>query len=279
MFKELLAGTGRRGRSTTMAFVRVLRTLLKDKKRSASTSCRSFPDEARTFGMESLFRQYGIYASQGQLYKPVDSDNAVLQGGEGRADSGRGHHRSRLDGVVHCRRTAYANVRRADDSVLHLLFDVRLPAHGRPDLGLRRFARQGLSDGRHGRPHDAGGRGLQHQDGHSPMLASTCRPAGYDPAYAYEIAVIVQDGIRRMYEEHEDCFYYMYDLQRELRACRRCRRGRARAILKGIYRYRSGGEGAGGGAAVRQRVDSATNRCARSRFLAEKYGIRPMCGA
>ena len=100
--------------------------------------------------------------------------------------------------------------RRAHDSVLHLLFDVRLPACRRPYLGIRRFARQGIFGWRNGGPDTLLGEGLQHQDGHSPFLPAPFRRcASYDPAFAYEIAVIVQDGIRRMYENDEGRFYYL----------------------------------------------------------------------
>ena len=117
------------------------------------------PDEARTFGMESLFRQFGIYASQGQLYKPLDADmflyykeakdGQILE--EGITEAG-------LDGVVHRRGHGLRQLRRADDSVLHLLLDVRIPARGRPDLGVRAMRAARASCGRHGRPHDARGR-------------------------------------------------------------------------------------------------------------------------
>ena len=173
-FTDALGGSRGREASTTTAFVSVLKTLMKHPE-LGKLIVPIVPDEARTFGMESLFREYGIYASQGQLYKPVDAEHSpLLQGSAERADSGRGHHRSGLHGLVHRGRNRLRQLRRADDSVLHLLFDVRIPARGRPDLGLRRFARQGLPDGRHGGAHaPSPGEGLQHQDGHSPMLAST----------------------------------------------------------------------------------------------------------
>ena len=120
-----------------MAFVRVL-TLLMKHPQIGKRVVPIIPDEARTFGMESLFRQFGIYASQGQLYKPHDAemflyykeskDGQILE--EGITEAG-------LHGVVHGRRDGVRELRRGDDSVLHLLLDVRLPARGRPHLGLR----------------------------------------------------------------------------------------------------------------------------------------------
>ena len=131
--------------STTMAFVRLLAKLLRDKE-IGKLVVPIVPDEARTFGMEALFRQVGIYAHVGQLYEPVDSRHAaLLPGSEGRADPRRRHHRGRLDVVVHRRRHGLRDARRQHDSVLHLLLDVRLPADRRPDLGGRRHARAAAS--------------------------------------------------------------------------------------------------------------------------------------
>ena len=157
-FAESLAGSQGREVSTTMAFVRVLTLLLKDHE-LGKYIVPIIPDEARTFGMESLFRQYGIYASRGQLYKPVDAENflfyketrdgQILE--EGITEAGS---MASFTAVRHSLR----QLRRADDSLLHLLFDVRLPAHRRSHLGLRRFSRQGLPDGWHGRTHHSLGR-------------------------------------------------------------------------------------------------------------------------
>ena len=153
------------------------------------------PDEARTFGMEGLFRQLGIYASEGQLYEPVDSDQVmyyredqsgqILQEGSTKpAPRPRGSPRAPPTPTTE-----------SDDPLLHLLLDVRLPTRGRPALGRRRLPGAGLPDRRHRGAHTLAGEGLQHQDGHSHLMASTIpNCVAYDPAYAYELAVIVHDG-------------------------------------------------------------------------------------
>ena len=157
-FAEFFAGSEGREVSTTMAFVRLLARLMRDKAMGRYV-VPIVPDEARTFGMEALFRQFGIYSHSGQLYEPVDSDTrALLPRGQRRADPRRGHHRGRLDGVVHRRRHGPFQPRREHDPVLHLLLDVRLPADRRPDLGGRRHALPRLPAGRHRRPHHAGRR-------------------------------------------------------------------------------------------------------------------------
>ena len=169
------------------------------------------PDEARTFGMESLFREFGIYASQGQLYKPVDADMLLYykeaQNGqileEGITEAGS---------MASCiaAGTAYANY-----GVPMIPFFIYYSMFGFQRVGdlIWAFAdsrgKGFLMGGTAGRT-TLSGEGLQHQDGHSLVLASTVPTCAiYDPAYAYEIAVIVQDGIRRMYQEGEDRFYYI----------------------------------------------------------------------
>ena len=145
--------------STTMVFVRMLSKLLRDEQ-IGKLVVPIVPDEARTFGMEALFRQVGIYAHSGQLYEPVDMDTLLYyKEARGRADSRRGHQRSRLDVVVHRGRHGLCDARHQHDSVLHLLFDVRLPARRRPDLGRLRHADARLRARRHGRPDDAQRRG------------------------------------------------------------------------------------------------------------------------
>jgi pyruvate dehydrogenase E1 component len=158
------------------------------------------PDEARTFGMDSLFRELKIYARQGQKYEPVDhhlllsysrvTDGQILE--EGITEAGRWLVDRRGDQLRH--------PRRADGPVLHLLFDVRVPARRRPDLGRGRRPGPGLPPRRHGRAHHAPG------EGSSTRTATACcsrRPSpvcrAYDPAFAYELAIIEHDGIERMY--------------------------------------------------------------------------------
>ena len=157
-FKESLEGSAGREVSSTMAFVRVL-TLLMKHPQIGRRVVPIIPDEARTFGMESLFRQFGIYASQGQLYKPHDAemflyykeskDGQILE--EGITEAGSMASFTAAG-------TAYVELRRGDDPVLHLLLHVRFPARGRHGVGVRRRARQGFSVRRHGRAHHAGRR-------------------------------------------------------------------------------------------------------------------------
>ena len=134
----------------------------------------------------------------------------VLQGGPARPDPRGGDHRGRLDLLVHRRRHVLQRPRRADGAVLHLLLDVRLPAGRRPRLGRRRQRTRGFMLGGTAGRTTLNGEGLQHEDGHSHLLFSVvpnCR--AYDPTFGYEVAVIIQDGLRRMVGEQEDVFYYV----------------------------------------------------------------------
>ena len=165
-------GTDGRKASTTMVFVRLLSKLLRDKE-IGQLVVPIVPDEARTFGMEALFRQVGIYSHAGQIYEPVDMDTLLYykEASDGQILE-EGHQRSRIDVVVHRGRHRLRDPRRQHDSLLHLLFDVRLPADRRSDLGRRRFARRAASCSAAppGRTTLAG-EGLQHQDGNSQLLA------------------------------------------------------------------------------------------------------------
>ena len=195
----------------TMAFVRQLNKLMDDKE-IGKFVVPIVPDEARTFGMDALFRKYGIYAHRGQLYEPVDSHLLLYYRESQRGATSRGgHHRGRGDGVLHGGRHRRRDPRRQHDPVLPLLFDVRLPAHRRLGLGMWRRALPAAfwSAARPGAPARSR-EGLQHQDGHSHLLASTFPSLiSYDPAFAYEISVIVRDGIERMYHKREPVFYYI----------------------------------------------------------------------
>jgi len=210
LFADALAGSKGRAAMTTAGLVSILRALLRDPQ-IGKLIVPIIPDEARTFGMESLFRQVGIYASQGQLYKPVDSDlflyykeardGQILE--EGITEAGS------LASLT-AAGTAYANY-----GVPMIPFFIFYSMFGFQRVGdlIWAFAdsrgKGFLMGGTAGRTTLAG-EGLQHQDGHSLVLASTVPTcASYDPAYAYEMAVIIQDGIRRMYEQMEDRFYYI----------------------------------------------------------------------
>jgi pyruvate dehydrogenase E1 component len=237
-FTELLGGSKAPHPSTTMAFVRILTTLLKTPA-VGKRVVPIIPDEARTFGMESLFRQFGIYASAGQLYKPHDADmflyykeqqdGQILE--EGITEAGS---------MASCTAagTAYSNY--GIDMIPFFTYYSMFGFQRVGDLIWAFADARGkgfLMGGTAGRTTLAG-EGLQHQDGHSLVLASTVPTCtAYDPAYAYEIAVIIQDGIRRMYQEREDCFYYL-TLYNENYPMPPMPEGVREGILKGIYKFK-----------------------------------------
>ncbi|MCP4638966.1 MAG: pyruvate dehydrogenase (acetyl-transferring), homodimeric type, partial [bacterium] len=210
MLAEFYKGTGDRAVSTTMAFVRLLTKLLDDKE-LGQYIVPIVPDEARTFGMEALFRKVGIYAHSGQLYEPVDSDSLIYykeaQDGqileEGLTEAGS------MSSFI-AAGTAYAT-----HGIPMLPFFIYYSMFGMQRIGDQVWAagdmrcRGFLVGGTAGRT-TLNGEGLQHQDGHSHVLAlSVPNLVAYDPAFAYETAVIVRDGIRRMCEEQENVFYYL----------------------------------------------------------------------
>jgi homodimeric-type pyruvate dehydrogenase E1 component len=237
-FQSLLEGSGDKEMSTTMAFVRLLTLLVRDKQ-IGQYVVPIVPDEARTFGMEGMFRQLGIYASQGQLYEPVDSDQVmyyredkkgqILQEGINEA----GAMSSWIAAA-----TAYANHGQSmiPFYIYYSMFGFQRIgdlAWAAGDMRARGF----LIGGTAGRTTLAG-EGLQHQDGHSLMLASTIpNCVAYDPAYAYELAVIVQDGLRRMYQDKENVFYYITAMN-ENYVQPAMPEGCAEGILKGMYPVR-----------------------------------------
>ncbi len=210
IFDNLLKDTGQRELSTTMAFVRIVSLLVRDKvlgKRLVPI----VPDEARTFGMEGLFRQLGIYSSSGQLYQPEDSDKVmwykedikgqVLQ--EGINEAG-----AFSDWIAAA--TAYAthNITMIPFYIYYSMFGFQRVgdlAWAAGDMQAKGF----LIGGTAGRTTLAG-EGLQHQDGHSHILANTIPNCiSYDPTYAYELAVIIRDGLYKMYEKQQAKFYYI----------------------------------------------------------------------
>src|SRR5215831_8505342 len=209
-FEEFYKGTEGREVSTTMVFVRLLAKLLRDPA-IGKLIVPIIPDEARTFGMEALFRQVGIYSSVGQLYEPVDMDTLlyykeakngqILE--EGITEAGS------ISSFI-AAGTAYANhgINTIPFFIYYSMFGFQRIGDliwAAADMRTRGF----LLGGTAGRTTLAG-EGLQHQDGHSHILASTVpNLVAYDPAFAYEIAVIIQDGIRRMYEKGENIFYYI----------------------------------------------------------------------
>ena len=210
LFEEFYKGTDGREVSTTMVFVRILSKMLRDKD-IGDLIVPIVPDEARTFGMEALFRQCGIYAHTGQLYEPVDSDSLlyykeatdgqILE--EGITEAGS------MSSFI-AAGTAYANhgINTIPFFIYYSMFGLQRIGDliwAAADLRCRGFL-VGATAGRT----TLNGEGLQHQDGHSHVLASTVPTlVSYDPAFAFELAVIIREGIRRMYEEQEDIFYYL----------------------------------------------------------------------
>jgi len=205
-----LEGSGEREISTTMAFVRILATLVRDKL-IGPRIVPIVPDESRTFGMEGMFRQLGIFSQVGQLYEPEDSAQMMFYREDARGQIlQEGINEAGAFSSWIAAATSYSN-----HALPMIPFYVFYSMFGFQRVGDLAWAaadsraRGFLIGGTAGRT-TLNGEGLQHQDGHSHLLASTipnCR--AYDPAYAYEVAVIIQDALRRMLEEQEDAFYYL----------------------------------------------------------------------
>ncbi len=242
-FKTQLDGTGEREASTTMAFVRILTSLLRDKQ-IGKHIVPIVPDEARTFGMEGMFRTVGIYASKGQLYTPQDAGELMYY----REDKkGQILEEGINEAGAFCSwlaaGTAYSNhdTQMVPFYIYYSMFGFQrigdfIWAGG--DLQSRGF----LIGGTAGRTTLAG-EGLQHQDGHSLVNASTVpNCVSYDPTYAYELAVIIQDGLRRMIGEQENVFYYITCMN-ENYAHPPMPAGVEDGILKGMYLLQVGGKG------------------------------------
>jgi pyruvate dehydrogenase E1 component len=208
IFKTQIDGTGEREASTTMAFVRILTALTRDKQ-IGKHIVPIVPDEARTFGMEGMFRQIGIYSSKGQLYEPVDAGELMYY----REDKkGQILEEGINEAGAYCSWAA-AGTSYSNHDVQMVPFFIYYSMFGFQRIGDFIWAggdqqtRGFLIGGTAGRTTLAG-EGLQHQDGHSLLAASTVpNCVTYDPTYAYELAVIIQDGLRRMMGEQEHVFY------------------------------------------------------------------------
>jgi pyruvate dehydrogenase E1 component len=242
-FKTQLDGTGEREASTTMAFVRILTALTRDKQ-IGKHIVPIVPDEARTFGMEGMFRQIGIYSSKGQLYEPVDAGELMYY----REDTkGQILEEGINEAGAFCSwaaaGTAYSNhdVQMVPFYIYYSMFGFQrigdfIWAGG--DQQTRGF----LIGGTAGRTTLAG-EGLQHQDGHSLVASSTVPNCiSYDPTYAYELAVIIQDGLRRMIGEQENIFYYIACMN-ENYVHPPMPSGVEDGILKGMYLLQVAGQG------------------------------------
>jgi pyruvate dehydrogenase E1 component len=242
-FQALLDGTGDREISTTMAFVRILTALLKDKN-IGKNIVPIVPDEARTFGMEGLFRQIGIYSAVGQLYTPQDSEQLMYYKEDRKGqmlEEGINEAGALCSWIA--AGTAYANHRMSmvPFYIYYSMFGFQrvgdfIWAAG--DIQARGFL-MGATAGRT----TLAGEGLQHQDGHSQLVATTvpnCR--AFDPAYAYELTVIIHDGMKRMYVDQENIFYYI-SVMNENYVQPAMPKGAEEGILKGAYLLKAGGKG------------------------------------
>ena len=209
-FKSQLSGTGEREISTTMAFVRILSTVVKDKK-IGQRIVPIVPDEARTFGMEGMFRQVGIYAYEGQKYVPHDSDQIMFYKEDKKGqilEEGINEAGAMSSWIAAA--TSYST-----NHISMIPFYIYYSMFGFQRIGDLAWlagdsqARGFLIGATAGRT-TLNGEGLQHEDGHSHLMASTipnCK--SYDPTYNYELAVIIRDGMQRMYGDQENCFYYI----------------------------------------------------------------------
>lgn len=239
LFEEFYKGTEGREVSTTMVFVRILTKLLKDRE-VGKLIVPIVPDEARTFGMESLFRQIGIYSHAGQLYEPVDRDSLL-------------YYKEATDGQIleegiteagsmssfMAAGTAYANygINIIPFFIFYSMFGFQRVgdlAWAAADMQCKGFL-VGATSGRT----TLAGEGLQHQDGHSHLLSYPIpNLLTYDPAFAYELAVIIRDGIYRMYEKQENIFYYL-TVMNENYPQPPMPKGCEEGILKGMYKFRA----------------------------------------
>ncbi len=269
IFQEFDAGSDRPV-STTMVFVRVLSKLLSDQG-IGKFVVPIVPDEARTFGMDALFRQVGIYAHSGQLYEPVDADNLlyykeakdgqILE--EGITEAGA------FSSFV-AAGTAYSNhgINTIPFYTYYSMFGFQRIADLAWLAGDSRC--KGFLMGATAGRTTLAGEGLQHQDGHSLVTALTIpNMMAYDPAYAYELAAIIKDGIRRMYVENEQIFYYITLMNDNYEQPARPE-GVEEGILKGMYKFQSSEKAQaqilGSGAILPQAVKAGE-------LLKDKYGI------
>jgi pyruvate dehydrogenase E1 component len=273
IFEEFFHGTEGRKASTTMVFVRLLSKLLRDKE-IGDLIVPIVPDEARTFGMESLFRAVGIYSHVGQKYEPVDMDTLLYykeaQDGqileEGITEAGS------LSSFI-AAGTAYAThgVNTIPFFIFYSMFGFQRVADliwAGADSRMRGFL-LGATAGRT----TLAGEGLQHQDGQSHVYSlSVPNCISYDPAFAYELAVIIEDGIRRMYREQESIFYYL-TVMNEQYEMPPMPEGAREGILKGIYRVSRAANGKAERRAQLLGSGAILNEVLAAQKLLEKYDV------
>jgi pyruvate dehydrogenase E1 component len=236
-FENMLVATGEREISTTMAFVRILSTLVRDKE-IGKFVVPIVPDEARTFGMEGMFRQLGIYASQGQLYEPVDSDQVMYykEQKDGQIlEEGINEAGSFSSWLAAATSYSVTGVQMIPFYIFYSMFGFQRIgdlAWAAGDSRARGFL-LGATAGRT----TLNGEGLQHEDGHSHLLSATIpNCVSYDPTFAYELAVIIQEGLRRMVQNQEDVYYYI-TLMNENYSHPALPKGTESGILKGLYSF------------------------------------------
>jgi len=272
-FSEFFKGSGQAAASTTMGFVRLLALLLRNKT-IGKRIVPIIPDEARTFGLDALFREVGIYSSKGQLYEPVDRKSLL-------------YYLEKKDGQI-----LEEGITEAGATSSFVAAGTAYASHGLPMIpfyiyysmfGFQRVgdlmwlagdikARGFLLGATYGRT-TLNGEGLQHQDGHSLLLASTVPTLyAYDPAFAYEIAVIVADGMRRMFAVGEDIFYYL-TLYNENYPMPAMPKGVEEGILRGLYKFQAGPTGKKLKAHIFGSGTLMQSALKAQGILAEKYGV------
>ncbi|TKB47072.1 pyruvate dehydrogenase (acetyl-transferring), homodimeric type [Thalassotalea mangrovi] len=274
-FDAVLKGSGERTISTTMAFVRVLNSIIKDKK-VGKRVVPIIPDEARTFGMEGLFRQVGIYAHEGQKYVPQDADQVAYYREDKKGQvlqEGINELGAMASWVASGTSYSTCNATTIPFYIYYSMFgfqrvgDLAWAAGDSQAKGFLLGATAGRTT--------LNGEGLQHQDGHSHVQANLIpNCVTYDPTYGYEVAVVVQDGMRRMYENDENIFYYI-TLMNENYQHPEMPEGAEEGIIKGIYQL-DRVEPQGKAKANVQLMGSGTILLQvreAARILAEDYGV------
>jgi pyruvate dehydrogenase E1 component len=236
-FENMLTATGEREISTTMAFVRILSTLVRDKE-LGKYIVPIVPDEARTFGMEGMFRQLGIYSSVGQLYEPQDSDQVMFykEQTDGQIlEEGINEAGSFSSWVAAATSYTVNGIQMIPFYIFYSMFGFQRIgdlAWAAGDSRARGFL-LGATAGRT----TLNGEGLQHEDGHSQLMAAMIpNCVSYDPTFAYELAVIMQDGLKRMIENQEDVFYYI-TVMNENYSHPEIPKGSEADIIKGMYSF------------------------------------------
>ncbi|MCB5207601.1 pyruvate dehydrogenase (acetyl-transferring), homodimeric type [Methylovorus mays] len=236
-FENMLGATGEREISTTMAFVRILSTLVRDKQLGKFV-VPIVPDEARTFGMEGMFRQLGIYSHLGQLYEPQDADQVMFykESKDGQIlEEGINEAGSFSSWIAAGTSYSVTGVQMIPFYIFYSMFGFQRIgdlAWAAGDSRTRGFL-LGATAGRT----TLNGEGLQHEDGHSHLMSATVPNCiSYDPTFAYELAVIIQEGLRRMVQNQEDVYYYI-TLMNENYSHPAMPKGSEEGILKGIYNF------------------------------------------